>query len=79
MSRPSIAAQLGYYGVIYLFFLLVVVIGYGPAQEYMKPITNLIFPEYSGNSMVKTVIVMSLMYWGAIGVTIAVAKNKAGK
>lgn len=66
MSRPSLATQIGFYGVFYLVFVLITVVGYGPAQEYTSPITNLIFPQYTGNSLVKTVVVISLFYWGAV-------------
>ena len=66
MSRPNLPTQFGYYGVIYLILVLITVIGYGPAQEFAKPITNLIFPEYTEGSILKTIIVVTLFYWVAV-------------
>ena len=76
MSRPGIATQLGFYGVLYLLFVLVVVVGYGPAQEYARPLTSVLFPAYAGNSMVKTLVITTLFYWGAVGVAMLVQNQK---
>jgi hypothetical protein len=54
---------LGYYSIIYLFFMLVLLIGYPLATNYAKPIAALIFPIAGHNSLLKNLIVDSLMYW----------------
>ena len=57
---------LGYYGVIYLFVLLVIVISYVFLKDFTEPIASLVFPIASGNSLLKNVIVTTLMYWGVL-------------
>jgi hypothetical protein len=57
---------LSYYGVIYLILLVVIVFGFPLAQEYAKPLASLIFPIAGGNSLMKNVIVDTLMYWGMV-------------
>lgn len=79
MSRPNTATQLGFYGVFYLIFLLITVVTYGPAQEYLRPVTNLIFPAYEHNSLLKSVIVLTGMYWGVIGLTMFIQSRASKK
>ena len=57
---------LGYNGIIYLFFMLVLVIGYPLAKIYAEPIASLIFPIAGHNSLLKNLIVDTLMYWGMV-------------
>ncbi len=57
---------LGFYAMIYLFFLLLIVIGYPLASKYATPLAALIFPIAGGNSLLKNIIVDSLMYWGMV-------------
>lgn len=57
---------IGYYGVIYLFILLVMLVTYPLAQTYAKPIASLIFPIAGNNSLLKNLLVTSLMYWGMV-------------
>lgn len=57
---------LAYYGIIYLFFLILIVVAYGPAQEFAKPIAALIFPIAGGNSLMKNILVDTGMYWGMV-------------
>lgn len=57
---------LAYYGLIYLIFLVVIVVGYPLAQEYAKPIAALIFPIAGNNSLIKNVLVSSGMFWGMV-------------
>lgn len=56
---------LGYYGILYLIIMIVVVASY-PLQSYTKPIASLIFPIAENGSLLKSVIVTTLMYWSAI-------------
>jgi hypothetical protein len=57
---------LGYYGILYLAFMLFLLIAYPLAQEYAKPIASLIFPIAGGNSLLKNIIVDTVMYWGMV-------------
>jgi hypothetical protein len=77
-NKPNIWTMLGYYGVIYLFFALITGIGYPLAQQYAKPIAKFIFPINESNSWLKTMVVMSGMYWGTVGVFILINRNKSG-
>lgn len=75
-NKPALATVLGYYGIFYLIFLVLIIIGYGPAQQYAKPIAKFIFPINENNSWLKTVIVMSGMYWSFVGVSIFLNSRK---
>jgi hypothetical protein len=57
---------LAYYGVIYLVFVGVILVGYPLAQRYATPLASLIFPIAGGNSLLKNLIVDTLMYWGMV-------------
>jgi hypothetical protein len=57
---------IGYYGIIYLFVMLVMLIGYPLAQTYAKPIASLIFPIAGNNSLIKNLLVTTGMYWGMV-------------
>ena len=57
---------LGFYGMIYLIFMLFMVVTYPLAQEYAKPFAALIFPIAGNNSLLKNIIVDTLMYWGMV-------------
>jgi hypothetical protein len=57
---------LAYYMIIYLIFLIVIVVGYPLAQEYAKPIAAMVFPIAGGNSLLKNIVVDTLMYWGMV-------------
>lgn len=57
---------LGYYGVIYLFVMVVIVFSYVFLQDFTRPIASLIFPIADDNSLLKNVIVTTLMYWGVL-------------
>jgi H+/gluconate symporter-like permease len=67
MKERNIWTYLGYFGCIYLIILLFIVIGYPLAQRYALPVASFIFPINEGNSLLKTVLVMSGMYWGMVG------------
>jgi hypothetical protein len=68
--------MLGFYGIIYLVLLLLVVVGYPLAQQYAKPLARFIFPINENNSWVKNILVMSAMYWGMVVVFIAINFKK---
>lgn len=57
---------LGYYGIIYLIIMILIVVSYPFAQTFAKPIASLIFPIADNNSLFKNVIVTTVMYWGAL-------------
>lgn len=57
---------LGYYGVIYLFVMVVIVFSYVFLKDFTRPIASLIFPIAGDNSLLKNVIVTTLMYWGVL-------------
>jgi hypothetical protein len=67
---------LGYNSIIYLIFMLVLVVGYPLASIYAKPIASLIFPIAGNNSLMKNLIVDSLMYWGMVfGYTLLIQRQ----
>ena len=57
---------LAYYGVLYLGFMGIIAVGYPLAKQYAIPLTSLIFPIAGGNSLLKNLIVDTLMYWGMV-------------
>jgi hypothetical protein len=57
---------IGYYGVIYLFFALVTVIGYVLTHTFIAPIASLVFPIAENNSPGKLFLVMTGMFWGMV-------------
>jgi hypothetical protein len=68
---------LGYYGLIYLIFMLALVLGYPWAQKYAQPVAALIFPIAGNNSLVKNLIVDTLMYWGMVlGYTVVIQRSR---
>ncbi|MBX2861285.1 MAG: hypothetical protein KTR14_08615 [Vampirovibrio sp.] len=67
MNNPKLWQAIGFYGFIYLILMIIMVGGYGFAQQYAKPIAALIFPINEGNSLLKNVLVVSAMYWGMCG------------
>lgn len=66
MKEISLWRFLAYYGVVYIGFIIVLVIGYPLAQQYATPIASLIFPIAGGNSLFKNILVDTLMYWGMV-------------
>lgn len=75
-EKSKLFSMLGFYGIIYLVLLLLVVVGYPLAQQYAKPLARFIFPINENNSWVKNILVMSAMYWGMVGVFIAINFKK---
>ena len=65
-SANNVWALVGYFFVIYLIFLAVVVVGYPLAQKFALPITSLIVPTNENNSMMKNVLVTTGMYWSMV-------------
>lgn len=58
---------IGYYGVFYLFFVLIALIGFIPViHQVITPLVGLIFPIAQTNSPLKFFIVMTAMYWGMV-------------
>lgn len=57
---------IGYYGIIYIFFIILQVITYPITQTYVKPIAALIFPIAEGNSLFKSLLVDTGMFWGMV-------------
>ena len=57
---------LGYYGIIYLIIMIILAVTYPLAQTYATPIASLIFPIADNNSLVKNLVVTTLMYWGGL-------------
>lgn len=66
MREVSAWRFLAYYGVIYLVFVGVILVGYPLAQQYATPVASLIFPIAGGNSLVKNLLVDTLMYWAMV-------------
>jgi hypothetical protein len=71
-AKQKLFSMLGFYGIIYLVLLFLVVVGYPLAQQYAKPLARFIFPINENNSWVKNILVMSAMYWGMVGFFIAI-------
>gem|GEM_PF-6677998 len=57
---------IGYYGVIYIAFMILMVITWPLSQTYIKPIASLIFPIAQNNSLVKSLLVDTGMFWGMV-------------
>ena len=57
----------GYYGIIYLFSLLIMLISFIPfIHQFIEPIMGLIFPIAKNSSPLKVILVMSGMYWAMV-------------
>lgn len=68
---------LAYYGVLYLIFMVIIIVGYPLAQQYATPLASLIFPIAGGNSLFKNIIVDTGMYWGMVLLyTFVIQKNR---
>jgi tellurite resistance protein TehA-like permease len=68
---------LGYYGLLYLIFMLILVVGYPLAKTYAEPIAAMIFPIAGHNSLLKNLIVDTLMYWSMVlGYTLLVQRSR---
>ncbi len=67
MKRRSVWHYIGYFGFIYLLIMGVLWLGYPTAQQYAKPFAALIFPINENNSIGKTLLVTSGMYWLMVG------------
>jgi hypothetical protein len=69
---------LGYYGVFYLFFVLITLISFIPSiHQWIEPMVGLVFPIAKSNSPVKFFIVMTLMYWSMVlFYTLVIQKTK---
>lgn len=76
--QTDIWGQLGYYGLIYLLLIAVTVIGYPLAQTYAKPLVAFIFP-ISPNSLPKSVLVITGMYWATVGASLFLMQKPSGK
>jgi hypothetical protein len=57
---------IGYYGVIYIFFMILMVITWPITQAYIKPIASLVFPIAAHNSLFKSLLVDTGMFWGMV-------------
>jgi len=59
---------IGFYGFFYVVFVLPMsIIGFPISKLLFEPIMQLIFPIAGGNSLWKTLLIMSLFYWGTVG------------
>jgi hypothetical protein len=76
MKEQNIWTYIGYYGAIYVIFMVILVLGYSFAQEYLRPVAAIIFPINEDNSLMKNLIVMTGMYWGIVGFYIFVNRKK---
>jgi hypothetical protein len=76
--KPDIWTAIGYYGIIYLIFLIFMLVGYPLAQQYAKPIAALIFPINGHNSLLYNALVMTGMYWGMVGAYTFINRGKGG-
>ena len=54
----SIWTLVGYYGIIYVILVAIIVVGYPFAQQYAKPIAALIFPIAGNNSLPKNILLV---------------------
>ena len=69
---------IGYYGLFYLFLVLITLISFIPGiHQSLEPLVGLIFPIAQNNSPLKFFIVMSVMYWGMVlFYTLVIQKTK---
>jgi hypothetical protein len=68
---------LAYYGVLYLIFMVIIIVGYPLAQQYATPLASLVFPIAGGNSLLKNILVDTGMYWGMVlFYTFVIQKNR---
>ncbi len=57
---------LGYYGVVYLAMMVVIILSSFFSDSFIKPIASIVFPIAGDNSLFKTVLVTTGMYWGCL-------------
>jgi hypothetical protein len=58
---------IGYYGVFYLFMVLISLISFIPViHNFMEPIMGIVFPLARGNSLPKFLLIVTGMYWGMV-------------
>ena len=70
--------QFGFYLTIYLLLMLTLGFGYPLAQRYAQPIASLVFPINPDTSLLRNLVVVSVMYWG-IAVLVSMAAGKIAK
>jgi hypothetical protein len=76
VNNRNIWNNIGYFGFIYLILLVIIAVGYPLAQEYAKPIAAIIFPINENTSVMKTILVMSGMYWVMVGGYLFISNKK---
>jgi hypothetical protein len=78
-EKDGIFVQIGYYGVFYLAMLVVEIIGYPFSQQYIRPIMSFIFPINLGNSLLKSLLVMTGMYWSMVTFLIVMKRRQQSR
>ena len=58
----AVSQQIAYRSVFYLFSLVMCVLLYPIAKTFIAPLANLIVP-LAETSLLKTIMVMTVMYW----------------
>ncbi len=69
---PKVGRKLGLFGVLYLVFVIIILLGGGSASEYATPLTELFFPTNEGKTLFGSerayqVMALTLVYWVGIG------------
>ncbi|MGE0201253.1 MAG: hypothetical protein AB7P76_09815 [Candidatus Melainabacteria bacterium] len=66
LKDPRLVRKLGFFGVFYVIFMIVMLLGTDAAREYANPITSLIFPINPNQGPLYRFVSMSLVYWGMV-------------
>lgn len=71
-----LATQLTFYAVYYVAFLVLMTGAFLLFREYLKPLVALVFPINENTSLLKNIVVLTVMYWGIIGIKLTLARRK---
>ncbi len=68
---PKVGRKLGLFGVLYLVFVIIIMLGGGSASQYATPFTELLFPTNEGKTLFGSevayqIMALSLVYWVGI-------------
>jgi hypothetical protein len=75
-QQRNIWSYLGFCTAFYGVMLVILVVGYPLASTYASPIVSLIFPINASNSLMKSILVMSGMYWVLVAIPLVLMKKQ---
>ncbi len=76
--KPSIFwRQMGFLLTIYLGMLLFTIIAYPFSKQFIEPLMAFIFPIAEGNTLMKSVIIITVFYWVPAIIRLTIANKKS--